>query len=118
MKYLYHDDNLRALIERKSDCGTKFLKLSVQKKQRWWFFSWWIMVKWVDVDVDNYWIVPGHKREGPISLSYQFGGTREIWPPDIFDLKGRAQELISEYLKQAEQIAQKEKTMLKHLSTL
>lgn len=118
MKYLYHNNNLRALVEQKSDWGTKYLKLSVQKKRAWWLFSWWVMVKWVDVEIDNYWVVPGHERDGCMTLHYQFGGMREIWPPDIFDLKARMQQLVNDYLKEAEQIAQKENATLKHLSTL
>jgi len=118
MKHLYYNENLRALVEQKKDLGTRYLKLSVQKKCTWWFFSWWVMVKWVDVELDNYWVVPGHERDGCITLRYQCGGTREIWPPDLFDLRSRMLKLIEEYLKEADQTEQKEKITLKQLSTL
>lgn len=118
MKYLYHRDDLRAMVVQKSDWGTKYLKLSVQRRHKWLFFYWWVEVKWVDIEVDNYWVVPGHERDGPMTLHYQFGGTREIWPPDIFDLKTRMQELVTEYLKQEVQKKLKENATLKQLSNL
>jgi hypothetical protein len=120
MKHLYHRDDLRAVVVQKNDWGTKYLKLTVQKRLKWLFFHWWVEVKWIDIEVDNYWgYVPGHELWGRhMTLSYQFGGEREIWPPDIFNLKARMQDLITEYLKQEVKKKLKENATLKQLSTL
>lgn len=120
MKYHYHNNDLRATVEQKKDCSGNYLQLNIEKRHKWWLFHWWAVVKWVHVEIDNYWgYIPGDKLHGGhMTLSYQFGGSREIWPPGIFDLKTRVRELINEYLKETDMHQQKEKDTLKQLSTL
>jgi hypothetical protein len=120
MKHIYHNENLRATVEQRKDVCGDYLQLSIEVKSKWWFFHWWKEVKWIDIEVDNYWgYVPGHEIRGKhMALSYQFGGTGEIWPPDIFDLKARMQDLITEYLKHEAQKQIKESATQKQLSAL
>jgi hypothetical protein len=120
MKYLYHNADLRAVVKNEKDLVGRYLKLSVQKRSKWLCFHWWGEVKWIDVEVDNFWgYIPGDKLHGHhMTLHYQFGGEREIWPPDIFNLKVRMQKLIDEYLQQLEQRKLKENATLKQLSAL
>jgi hypothetical protein len=96
MKNIYHSDKLRVRVVNKKDfIGTNIIILKVQEK-RWMF---WYTVQAQDIEIDNYWVVPGHTRDMHMTLHYQFGGTREIWPPDIFDLKKRANDLLASYFE-------------------
>lgn len=115
MKHIYHSDKLRVQVVNKKDfVGTKLIVLKVQEK-RWMF---WYTVLTQDIEVDNYWVVPGHKRDCPMTLHYQFGGTREIWPPDIFDLKKRANELIASYFEYNRRLLLNERAIKKQMQSL
>jgi hypothetical protein len=115
MKHIYHSDKLRIQVVNKKDfSGTKLIVLKVQEK-RWMF---WYTVHSQDIEIDNYWVVPGHERDGPMTLNYQFGGTREIWPPDIFDLKKRVNQLLASYLENNRRLMLNDKAIKKQMQSL
>jgi hypothetical protein len=114
-KHIYHSDKLRVQVVNKKDfIGTNIIVLRVQEK-RWMF---WCTVHSQDIEVDNYWVVPGRKRDGPMTLHYQFGGTREIWPPDIFDLKKRVDDLLVTYIEHKRRLLLNERAIKKQMQSL
>lgn len=99
-KIKQYSKDCRAKISEHKDFGTRILKVSIQQSHKLLgFIRLWQTVNWVDIDIeiDNYWVVPGYERDRPLTLTYQFGGTREVWPPDIFNLDKRVDELYLQY---------------------
>lgn len=99
MKVIYYSDRLRLKVcNRKSYIGQKLIVLKIQEKR--WIF--WSTVKSLDIEVENYWgYIPGHQLFGRcLRMSYRMGGYLEVWPPDIFDLKKRANEFLLEYYEE------------------
>jgi hypothetical protein len=117
MKCIYHSERLRVKVVNKKDfIGTNLIVLKIQEKR--WIF--WYTVHSQDIEVNNYWgYVPSHELWGKhMTLHYQFGGTREIWPPDIFDLKKRANELLSLYFENNRRLLLNERAIKKQMQSL
>jgi hypothetical protein len=117
MKHIYHSNKLRIEVVNKKDfVGTKIIVLKVQEKR--WLF--WYTVHSQDIEIDNYWgYIPGHELWGKhMVLQYQFGGTREIWPPDIFDLKKRVDDLFATYFEHNRRLLMNERAIKKQMQSL
>lgn len=118
-KIKQYSKDSRAKIVKRNDCGTQLLRISIQQAHiLLGIFRMWHTVSWVDIEIDNYWVVPGHERDGPLTLSYQFGGKREVWPPDIFNLDKRVNELYSRYAESMENVNRNRKAIEEQLKRL
>lgn len=96
MKYIYHTDRLRLKIIEKKRFGKPLIELKIQEKK--WLF--WNTVESLDITVKYYWgYMPGDRRFGGCLRAYATGQHYEVWPPDIFDLKKRANEYMAEYFE-------------------
>lgn len=117
MKKIYHSDKLRLKISKRKDfIGTKLIVLKVQEKR--WLF--WVTVESLDIEIENYWgYIPGHELFGGcLRMSYAMGGYLEVWPPDIFNLKKRADEFMAEYYEKNKQRLVAERAMQKQIQSV
>lgn len=96
MNCINYSSSLRVNVTKTTVCGSKYLKIMVQEKR----LLFWRTVDKLYVEVERYWgYIPGHAIFGKcLKMSWANGQNVEIWPPDIFDLKHRAHELIKDYL--------------------
>jgi hypothetical protein len=114
-------DNHRAIVCKRNDYGTNILKVQIQVKVKiLYVIPIWQTACWVDIEVENYWgYIPGHPIHGGcLTLSYQFGGQREVWPPDIFDLNDRINRLYATYLEAHKNVEDYKATIKKQLKRL
>lgn len=117
MKCIYHSNKLRVKVVNKKDfIGTNLIVLKIQER-RWMF---WYTVQSQDIEIDNYWgYILGHDLHGGhMVLHYQFGGTREIWPPDIFNLKRRANQLLESYFENNRRLLLNDRAIKKQMHSL
>lgn len=99
MKIIYHSDSVRVKVGKLNNWGSKYTTLSVQEKRRIWLCAYWITKKCLWIEVAYYWgYIPGDKFFGRcLKTDFRGGQELETWPPDIFELKDRIDQLLAEY---------------------
>lgn len=116
MKYIYHSDKLRLKISERKRFGKPLIELNIQ--ERGWLF--WKTIEKLDIEVEYYWgYIPGSPHFGGcLRTSYRYGGYCETWPPDIFDLKKRANEYMAEYFEKNKERLLVDRAVKKQLESI
>jgi hypothetical protein len=116
MKYIYKTSDLRIKIKENYNDFDIILRLQIINKNL--FFSKWITMDKLLIDIRYYW---GYPRLGPRPLLCNVGfglSTLEIWPPDIFNLKNRIEEMFSDYYKTNKIILEQRNAIKKQIKSL
>lgn len=116
MKTIYYSNKVRMRVLNKKDVAGKYFGLRIQ--ERGWFF--WTTIERLDIEIKNYWgHIPGDRCFGGcLRIGYAYGGYREVWPPDIFDLKKRVTEFMKEYFEKKREQLQTQKVIQKQINSL